>query len=97
MNWFKQNYILGLLERSQSINQKIFKFSVALEILNKDLSEEAAAITESMKDSAYLAAVINKEKQKNINIINGLENLLNGNNTTDSSNKESSINKEKSC
>lgn len=77
--FFQRNYHQQmLLYRSLLLEKSLSDFLIKLQILNKDISEESEHERAKMKESAVIAAVLNKQKQKNINIINGIEAVLNG-------------------
>ena len=84
-----------LLYRSLLLEKTLSDFLIKLQSLNKDISEESEHERAKMKESAVLSAILNKQKQRNISIINGIESVLNGT-TNDITNKEESGNKEES-
>ena len=77
--FFQRNYHQQmLLYRSLLLEKTLSDFLIKLQILNKDISEESEHERAKMKESAVIAAVLNKQKQRNIKIINGIESVLNG-------------------
>lgn len=77
--FFTRNYHQQmLLYRSLLLEKSLSDYLIKLQILNKDISEESENERAKMKESAVIAAVLNKQQQRNINIINGIESVLNG-------------------
>lgn len=77
--FFQRNYHQQmLLYRSLLLEKTLSDFLIKLQILNKDISEESEHERAKMKESAVISAALNKQKQRNIKIIDGIEAVLNG-------------------
>lgn len=90
----KQLRTLNLIKRSSEIKDIFTQTSNNLQILNRDITEEQEYLREKIKEFMSQDVILNKEKTKNMNIINSIDTLLNGTSGNDVTPKENSGTKE---